>query len=229
MAGKNNYYCYSDSETLINIPGIKNQKELFELERELVSYRLAELNEKPIKGSFELDYLKKIHAYLFQDIYDWAGEIRICNISKSGILFCASEYILSYAASIFDPLKAKNFFVEYDYEQKLNNLVDLFASINALHPFREGNGRSQRLYIEWLAKINGIRLDLTKVSRPDMIYASYEGMKCNYKYLYNLFKDHSYSLSRNVQLNNIEILLDAQTKKTVLNSLGEGPQKRLKL
>ncbi len=228
MAKDNSYYD-SDSEVLDNIQGITNVKELFEVERELVSYRLVELSDKPIKGSFTLEHLKKIHAYLFQDIYAWAGNLRTCNISKNGVLFCAREFLLSSAATIFGSLQEKNLFVQYSYDEKLVDLVKLFADINALHPFREGNGRTQRLFIEWLAKVNGIRLDLTKVPRPNMIYASYEGMKCNYKYLYDLFKEHSYKLSRSVQLNNIEALLVPESKKIVLNLLDNGPQKRLNL
>lgn len=62
----------------------------------------------------------------------------------------------------------------------LDKLVELFADINALHPFREGNGRSQRIFIESLAKINGIYLDLTNVSKRDMIVASHDSINGDY-------------------------------------------------
>ena len=64
---------------------------------------------------------------------------------------------------MFNKLKQDKYFINYDNDTKLDKLVELFADINALHPFREGNGRSQRLFIESLAKINRIYLDLTNV------------------------------------------------------------------
>ena len=76
----------------------------------------------------------------------------------------------------------------YNYEDKLNKLVQFFADINALHPFREGNGRTQRKFIEELAKINGINLNLTKVSEKDMIIASHDSINGHYEKLLNMFK-----------------------------------------
>ena len=121
-----------------------------ELECDFVSMRIVELLEK---DNFELsvDYLKYIHKYLFQDVYKWAGEIRNCNIAKQD-LFCLAKHIESFGNEVFDKLKKENYFVGYDSEETLCKLVELFADINALHPFREGNGRSQRIFIESLAK-----------------------------------------------------------------------------
>lgn len=157
-------YCYKDTDVLINKLNITNEKDLFNAERELVSLRTYELNEIPLKGSFDFKYLKDIHKYLFQDVYRWAGDIRNCNIAKQD-LFCLSEHIESFGDEIFNKLKKEKYFVYYDNKTTLNKLVELFADINALHPFREGNGRSQRVFIESLAKINGIYLDLTNVSK----------------------------------------------------------------
>ena len=102
-------YCYEGTDTLINKLNITNDKDLFNAERELVSFRTYELNEKPLKGNFDFDYLKKIHKYLFQDIYRWAGNIRNCNIAKQD-LFCLSEYIETFGTDIFNKLKEENYF-----------------------------------------------------------------------------------------------------------------------
>ena len=83
-------YCYKGTDVLINKLNVTNEEDLFNLERELVSLRIYELNEKPLKGNFDFDYLKSIHKYLFQDVYRWAGDIRNCNIAKQD-LFCLSE------------------------------------------------------------------------------------------------------------------------------------------
>lgn len=138
-------YCYKDSDVLINKLNIKVEKELYIQERALVSLRTYELNENPLKGSFDFAYLKLIHKYLFQDVYSWAGEPRNCNIAKTD-LFCIFEHINSYSNEIFTRLKNDNYLLKYSNGEKLDNLVELFADINALHPFREGNGRAQRVF-----------------------------------------------------------------------------------
>ena len=74
-----------------------------------------------------------------------------------------------------------------------------------MHPFREGNGRSQREFIECLAKVCGIDLDLTSVSKMDMIVASHEGVNGDNNRLYKMFKEHSKELSKEKQLQCIDI------------------------
>ena len=204
-------YCYKNSDILINKLNITNDEDLFNAERELVSLRTYELNEKPLKGNFDFKYLKDIHKYLFQDVYRWAGDIRNCNIAKQD-LFCLTEHIESFSADVFNKLKKEKYFVDYDNETTLNKLVELFADINALHPFREGNGRSQRVFIELLAKINGINLDLTNVSIMDMIVASHESINGDYKKLRAMFKSNSHDLSEEERLEYINIYCSDELK-----------------
>lgn len=183
-------YCYKDSDVLINKLNITDERNLYEAERDLVALRVAWLNEEPIKGYFDFKHLKFIHKFLFQDIYGWAGVIRNCNIAKQD-LFCLYEYIESFANDIFSRLKKEKYFIKYSYEVKLEKLALLFANINALHPFREGNGRSQREFIKELAKINGIDLNLTTVSENDMIVASHDSINGHYEKLFEIFKKNS--------------------------------------
>lgn len=201
---KTDNYCYKNTNVLINKLNITNDEDLFNAERELVSLRTYELNENPLKGNFDFTYLKDIHKYLFQDVYRWAGDIRNCNIAKKD-LFCLIEHIESFGADIFDKLKKEKYFMDYDYETTLEKLIELFADINALHPFREGNGRSQRVFIESLAKINGINLDLTNVSKMDMIIASHESINGDYKKLKDIFENNSHDLSEEERLKYINI------------------------
>ena len=130
-------YCYKDSDVLINKLNITNEKDLYDAERGLVALRTAQLNEEAIKGHFDFNHLKSIHKFLFQDIYRWAGDVRNCNIAKQD-LFCLCEYIDSFANDIFNKKKKEQYFNKYNYDVKLEKLVELFADINALHPFREG-------------------------------------------------------------------------------------------
>lgn len=171
----NGTYCYPNTDILINKLNIKDDKTLFEIERKLVSLRVDELIDKPIKGNFDFNHLKAIHRFLFQDVYRWAGVTRTCAIAKKD-LFCLPEFIDDYAKNVFGFLISDNYFINYDFDTKINKLVNLFSDINALHPFREGKGRSQREFIESLAKVIGIDLDLTSVLKMDMIIASYEGI-----------------------------------------------------
>lgn len=207
-------YCYKGTDVLINKLNIIDETDLFNAERELVALRILELNEHPLRGDLDYEYLKKIHKYLFQDVYRWAGEIRNCNIAKQD-LFCLTEHIDSFANDIFNKLKSENYFTKYNNETKIDKLVELFADINALHPFREGNGRSQRMFIECLAKINGIYLDLTNVSKDEMIIASHESISGNYDKLKELFEKNSHYLSENEKLNFINIYCSDNLKSII--------------
>lgn len=208
-------YCYKGTDVLINKLNITNDKDLFDAERELVLLRTHELNENPLKGNFDFKHLKSIHKYLFQDVYRWAGDIRNCNIAKKD-LFCLTENIESFGNEIFNKLEKENYYIDYDYETKIDKLIELFADINALHPFREGNGRTQRLFIENLSKINGIYLDLTNVSRTDMIIASHESINGNYEKLKNIFKSHSSYLTEEERLKYINIYCTEKLKEIIL-------------
>ena len=130
-------------------------------------------------------------------------------------MFCLCEHIESFGTDVFNKLKQEKYFVNYDNDTKLNKLVELFADINALHPFREGNGRSQRLFIESLAKINGIYLDLTNVSKMDMIIASHESINGNYKKLKEMFKNNSHILSKDERIKYVNTYCSNELMKKI--------------
>lgn len=209
---RKSYYCYPGSDVLKNLLNITDFNNLIDVERALVMYRTSELISNPIKGNFDFDYLKNIHKYLFQDIYEWAGTARRCNIAKES-LFCLCEYIENYAKNIFDELKEEKYYLDLLEEEKINRLVNLFADINALHPFREGNGRTQRIFIENLARINGIDLDLTGVSKDDMISASYDSINGNNEKLMNIFKNNYRVVSKDEQLFYVNLYASESVKR----------------
>ena len=130
-------------------------------------------------------------------------------------MFCLTEHIESFGHDIFDKLKKEKYFINYDYDVKLDKLVELFADINALHPFREGNGRSQRIFIEALSKINGIHLDLTNVTKIDMIIASHESINGNYEKLKNMFKNNSKKISNEERIKFINIYCSNELKQII--------------
>lgn len=172
-------YCYQDSTVLKNKKGIKNQDDLDKFERSYTTLRITELKESILRKDFSLEYLKKIHEYIFQDVYDWAGKIRGVEIAK-GNMFCKVIHIDSYAKDIFYNLKKDNYLKGLGDDDFCKKLAVFYSDINALHPFREGNGRTQRFFIEELAKEAGHPLDLMKISYEENLQASRMSLFCDY-------------------------------------------------
>ena len=172
-------YCYPDSEILKNKMGIRNMGKLQQMERKLTMLRILELIDKPVQGKFDLQHLKLIHRYIFQDVYDWAGEIRKVDIAK-GNMFCNARFIESQASEIFKNLKEENYLQGLSEKESAIRMAYYFSEINALHPFREGNGRSQREFIRTLALNMGYVINFAKVSKEEMIRASQDSFLCNY-------------------------------------------------
>lgn len=180
-------YCYPDSEVLINRLGIQGEDRLMEVERRLTMIRLMELLREPIVGGFNLPHLCSIHRYIFQDLYDWAGEIRQVNIAK-GINFCLCDYIAPSAEKIFSDLRKENFLRSLPFAAFVNRMSYYFAEINALHPFREGNGRAQREFARTLALYNGYQLKFSLIPPEEMIRASIDSIVCDYRRTEDMFR-----------------------------------------
>ncbi len=181
-------YCYPDSDVLINKLNIKEQEKLYVFERKLTMLRLLELIDKPIKGNFDFEHLQSIHRYIFQDIYEWAGEVRKVDIAKEN-MFCNVKFIDSQAEEIFGKLKSENYLAGLSEEAFVKKLSYFFSEINALHPFREGNGRSQREFIRSLAMKNGYYISFADISQEEMIKASQASFLCDYEAMENLFRN----------------------------------------
>ena len=180
-------YCYPNSDVLKNKIGIQDMEKLQRLERRLTMLRILELVDKPIQGKFDLQHLCLIHRYIFQDVYDWAGEIRKVDIAK-GSMFCNVKFIESQAAEIFKKLKSEDYLQGLNEENTASRLAYYFSETNALHPFREGNGRSQREFIRTLTLHIGYVINFAKVSKEEMLKASKDSFLCDYGKMEQLFK-----------------------------------------
>ena len=163
-------YCYPNSRVLKNKLGITDANELNEEERNLTNLRVDELYRHPISGDLDFDHLKSIHRYLFQDIYNWAGKVRTVNIAK-GNLFCLAPMIEAQAANIFSELAAENYLADLGAGELIKRLAYYFAELNALHPFREGNGRATREFIRELAYKNDYFLKYSRVEKDALMSA----------------------------------------------------------
>jgi cell filamentation protein len=164
---RNNYeyidpdYTYTDPKTgvLRNVAGITDSDGLLFFESAAVIKRAKELEAQPIAVQ-NADTLLDIHRYLFQDIYRWAGQKRIVEISKQGKPFFLTAYFdkgFAYINTLI--LEYRN--IDPAEKPKLaESLAVLLDNINYLHHFREGNGRTQREFIRVLALEKGYALNL---------------------------------------------------------------------
>lgn len=179
-------YCYPESDVLINKLGIREQEKLHIFERKLTMLRLLELIGQPLKGNYDFKHLQAIHRYIFQDIYDWAGKVRTVDIAKEN-MFCKVQFIESQAENIFTKLKNEKYLMELEQDEFVKRLAYYFSEINALHPFREGNGRSQREFIRSLALKSGYVINFSKISEEEMLKASQDSFLCKYDRMEKLF------------------------------------------
>ena len=166
-------YTYTDPQTgvLRNLGSITDPDGLLFFESTAVIKRAKELETRPITIK-NAEALLDIHSYLFQDVYQWAGKKRTVEISKQGKPFFMTVYFDKGFAYI------DNLIINYrkidtaDKPKLANHLAELLDSINYLHPFREGNGRTQREFIRALASEKGYTLNLNPPDNLD-VYERY--------------------------------------------------------
>jgi cell filamentation protein, protein adenylyltransferase len=166
-----NRYEYPNG-TLRNTLGITDAAHLQQVETTLTALRLLEVVAHPISGLFDLDHLKAIHHAIFQDIYAWAGEIRQVDMSKGNSPFAHVAYLASNAQTLFARLAQEQYLRGLPPDQFARRAAYYLGEINVLHPFREGNGRTQRVFFTELARQAGYTLDWTQISAKQMLDAS---------------------------------------------------------
>ena len=181
-------YCYPDTQTLINKFDIRDGAELAKVEREISIVKAAVLADT-ITGEFDLKHLKSIHQFLFEDIYEWAGKVRTVDIAK-GNVFCLVQFIEQQFENLYVELKKDNFLKDVDDIDFVSKRISYYLSeINVIHPFREGNGRTQRIYCQQLCKNTGnFYLDFSMANEEEMLEASVDSFKCNYSKMDTLIR-----------------------------------------
>lgn len=170
-------YLYAGTDVLANRFGIKSREKLSEIERALSGARIAEIDINPVPGAFDLDHLCAIHRTIFDDLYPWAGKIRTKSfIAKGTSLFCSPEFIVPYSGELFGKLKSEHYLQNLDRNSFIVRLAYFIAEINALHPFREGNGRAQRAFANQLARNAGWELNFRNIEAAELCEAYIESM-----------------------------------------------------
>lgn len=165
-------HCYPGTNCLINKFGIHDAKKLDELESSIVYGKLAVLQSAPITGTFDFPHYKRIHHFLFCDLYDWAGQARTVDLFKKGTAFVPAADIERCAEALFKRLQS--FHAEgLSRKALIENIADFYHTLNMLHPFREGNGRTQRAFFtQWTAERLGLLLDLTVLNPDELMIAT---------------------------------------------------------
>lgn len=164
--------CYEGTTCLINKFNIRDEHQLAAVEADITLLKAAELEQNPIDGNFDFEHYRAIHKYLFEDLYDWAGEIRSINMSKKGTNFVHASEINDIAQRCFKRLKKENFFVGLPHDKLVENIVDFYCITNMLHAFREGNGRTQRIFITQLVQHAGYEINFSEIDTDELMIAT---------------------------------------------------------
>lgn len=164
-------YCYPGTSVLRNKLELTKQDDLDQYEGEITALRLIELQENPILGKFDLEHLKQLHFHIFQDVYDWAGEVRTVDISRGISRFAHAQYIESAAKTLFANLEKENPLKGLSIDDFSLRAAHYLSEINVLHPFREGNGRAQRAFITQLCRDAGYDLDYSDLEQDELFDA----------------------------------------------------------
>ena len=181
-------------ETVCNV--IHSQNKLYTQDEKILEQTELELSAlastliEDVEPPYDLQYLKSIHAHLFSDLYDWTGEFRQVDISKGDTRFCTFSRIEVEASKLLKQLQSQNYFQNLEQQQLIIQLADFYCELNVIHPFREGNGRTQRIFFEHLLAYCGYGVDWSQIeSQERWIQANIEGFHCRLDKLIKIFED----------------------------------------
>lgn len=180
---------YPNTTIFVNQLGITDSKELRDKEAAFTAIRSIELLQKVdlIQQTFDFTHLKAIHRYLFQDIYSWAGMPRSYNVAKGNDIFSPACELPKYETEVFS--RSIDFYhlnKRPSISEAANSLSRCLGIINMFHPFPEGNGRSQRMFISSLAQVFQYSLNWDSVHPWEVVETSKAVHMGNYEPLEHL-------------------------------------------
>lgn len=176
---------YADPKTgvLYNRLRITEPQKLGEAEAAFTAVRTMQLKTEPHVGNFDLPHLQSLHKHIFGDVYGWAGELRTVSITKGNSMFARPEYIESEAKKLFAALGREDHLKGLSRNQFADRAAHYLTEINALHPFREGNGRAQQAFMEQLGREAGHALDFSRIDRETWNKAASDSMHKGHEHL----------------------------------------------
>lgn len=172
-------YSYKGTDVLINKLDIKSNVILEKAEEEIstLAANSIDFSDPP----YDSNYWKSIHNVLFTDLYSWAGEFRTVNITKGSTIFCNPLYIDNELNRLFNNFNNIKSFTELSYSDVIQHVSEFYIELNLIHPFREGNGRSQRILFDHILANCGYSLEWNKITKDIWLQANINGVELNYK------------------------------------------------
>jgi len=161
-------YCYPNTEILRNIPGLLDPQALAQFELVMTTQRADE----PLpSGRFSVRHYCAVHQHLFQDVYSWAGKYRLVRISRGRSVFCYPEHIPDEMRGLFASLRQQRLLAGVASAEFCKRAASFLAALNAIHPFRDGNGRAQLTFLAALADRAGHPLDFERLEPERFLQA----------------------------------------------------------
>jgi cell filamentation protein len=179
-------YCYPNSDILINSLNIHDEALLEEAELDISSLCANQI--EFALPPYDLSYFCAIHKALFGDLYPWAGELRQIDISKGNTRFCSYQRIEIETQKLLSTIDYGNALVELSREDLVITVAELYADLNLVHPFREGNGRAQRVLFEHMIINCGYDIDWSIIEADEWLEANIKGYYCDYSLMHSIFE-----------------------------------------
>lgn len=179
----NDHYIDHTVGVLKNKLNIKEENILDKAEADYAATRSVELANSPLDHPFTIETLKMIHKILFGDLYEWAGSFRTVDIEKGTARFANVKHIDDSIAELFSDLKKEDFLLNLNKEMFSKRTAYYMGELNAIHPFREGNGRTQRELLSQLAYKNELYINWSAMHSEDILNATISSFSGNYSFL----------------------------------------------
>lgn len=181
--------CYPDTTVLINKLDIRDQAELNAVEKQITLLRGTQAEQETKFMNVDFEFYKSLHKTLFADLYDWAGILRDINISKKGTVFCKYTELESIGRAKFERLKEQDYLRNMPDSDFLAEVTELYHELNMLHPFREGNGRTLRLFVTLLVRNADRDIDFTLCDADMLTIATIKAAQGDLSMLREVFEE----------------------------------------
>ena len=180
--------CYEGTTCLVNKLGIRDEKKLAEIEAGITFAKAVMLEETPIDDDFGFEHFKKIHDFLLCDLYEWAGQVRTVDISKKRTKFLDAASIESIGTKCFAKVK-EGYFDNLPFDEFVKRIAEFYNDVNYIHPFREGNGRTQRIYFTQLIRHYGYDINFADVDTDELMIATIQASSGVMDFLVEFFEN----------------------------------------
>ena len=180
--------CYEGTTCLVNKLGIRDEKKLAEIEAQITFAKAVMLDETPIDDDFGFEHFKKIHEFLLCDLYEWAGQVRTVDISKKRTKFLDAASIESIGTKCFAKVK-DGYFENLSFDEFVKRIAEFYNDVNYIHPFREGNGRTQRIYFTQLIRHYGYDINFADVDTDELMIATIQASSGVMDFLVEFFEN----------------------------------------